>query len=123
MLCGLCLTGATVADNVLPPPGGGVPEVDVLGNVRQMLEGAHQPSSAPAMATPAVPAPAEPEPAPANIPSPAGQTAATPTKPAPARARPRPVPVPEKEITIQGIEDIRELSRQLDEAKRRQQGQ
>lgn len=98
-----------------------IPDMDIAANLRRMLEAARAEQAgvesaadrlpaAPAHAVPAVPPPV---------------VATPPVQPAPAPAAPPAqtsdyVPLPEREFTIRSVDDIRELARELEEAKQRQ---
>jgi hypothetical protein len=124
-LCGgLCAAVPLWAQEMPAPVDVAVPEVDVADSVRRMLEaaraqqgpGAVEDTVAPGQDEAPVPAPAPATPPPAPVPP----------APAPAAAqRPAPVPsghvpLPEREFTIRSVDDIRELARELEEAKQRQ---
>lgn len=117
-----------------------VPELDVVGNVRRMLEESRGQGDVPGGAPPSVHEPAvrqtaEDEPPKTALPVIPSDTT-VPTAPPPAQrseaaravvAAPGPkrpaatdsshVPLPEKEITIRSLDDLRVLKQELDKAK------
>ncbi len=130
-LCGsLCIAVPAAAEEVPPEAGVVIPEMDVAENVRRMLEAARleQGESAAAEAAERIPdsvpasasVPAVPVAPPPVIAAPPAQRPSTPLAP-PARASDH-VPLPERELTIRSLDDIRELARELEEARQRQQG-
>lgn len=112
-----------------------VPELDVADSVRRMLEATRMeqgaaaaervPDGIPAAPVPAPAPPVAPLPAVAMPPAPPS-AATSPVAPAAPSAPPARdsghVPLPEREFTIRSVDDIRELARELGEAKQRQQG-
>lgn len=126
---GLCVAAPAWADEAAPEAAVAIPEVDIVDSVRRMLEAARleqgetepqQPVAAPAV-TPAAVVPAAPVTAPPPAaPPPAAPQAAQPAPPPPPSGH---VQLPAREITIRGLDDIRELARELDEAKQRQRRQ
>lgn len=113
-----------------------VPELDVADSVRRMLEAARPeqgegaaegripaaPAVMPAPVLPAAPLPAEATPpvTPSAVTLPV-RTAAP--SPPPSTRTSDYVPLPEREFTVRGVDDIRELARELEEAKQRQRRQ
>lgn len=123
-LCGaVCAVASAPAQEEMPEPGVAIPELDVAESVRRMLEAARAEQGAAAVeeALERVPdrAPLAPVPVPTAplVPPP---SVATPPAAPPARASDH-VPLPEHEFTIRSVDDIRELARELEEAKQRQQ--
>jgi hypothetical protein len=134
--CGVaCAAGAAVAQEEIPAAGVAIPELDVAGSVRRMLEASRTEPGEAAAQPAAAGVPGENAPAPAAVPvapPPAAATppvapgaAPSPLRPGPSAAPPARlsdhVPLPEREFTIRSTDDIRELARELEEAKRRQQ--
>lgn len=122
---GLCVAAPAWADQAAPEAAVAIPEVDIVDSVRRMLEAARleqgetMPQAVPAV-TPAAVVPAAPVTAPPPAaPPPAAPQAAQPTPPQPSGH----VQLPAREITIRSLDDIRELARELDEAKQRQRRQ
>lgn len=123
-LCGaVCAVASAPAQEEMPEPGVAIPELDVAESVRRMLEAARaeQGAAAAVEAVERVPerAPLAPARAPA-APSVLPPSVATPPVAPSARASDH-VPLPEHEFTIRSVDDIRELARELEEAKQRQQ--
>ena len=123
---------AVVPTPVLPVVGVHIAPVDVVANVRRMLEQAYQqqqrsPANPPAAgsnpSTPSAATEGQPAPPPSATP-PASHSAAAPpvtaVKPA-APASGTPVELPNKVITIRDLKDLRGLADELEKARRRQQ--
>jgi hypothetical protein len=126
LCCGLCVAAPLWAQDATAPPDLSVPDIDVADSVRRMLEAARTQSG---QATGVVEsgvesAPVVPALTPASVPAPV--PVATPPAAAVQRPAPAPsnhVPLPEREFTIRGVDDIRALARELEEAKQRQRRQ
>ncbi|GAB4288177.1 MAG: hypothetical protein Kow0096_00360 [Thiohalomonadaceae bacterium] len=123
-----------MAQEEVPAAGVAIPELDVAENVRRMLEASRKEQGEVAVepvgdGMPAVPVPSIPTAPPPAVATPpaAPSIAASSARPATPAAPPAPparasdhVPLPEREFTIRSTDDIRELARELEEAKRRQ---
>jgi len=126
---GLCAAVPAWSEEAPPEAAVVIPEVDIADSVRRMLEAARLEQEAAAAevvdrspdSLPAATAPVAPVAPPPVVATPPVQPPPVPPTSS-ARAVDH-VPLPEREFTIRSLDDIRELARELDEAKRRQKRQ